>query len=304
MQNKDCRLLSAFFAILLVTVAWSCSAQAPSAPAAPNSSPAPAQQDLSNWWRKSSLSYAKVPPQFLAHVDGVLSYSNSQGNTVGTTFNGKLDLSLRKQRFTARTTAWLQKQNVVYGFNAGSAHVTQDLLREQLNFDVTKHSSLIAGVEDYTFTLIFMDDRFTEYGGYGAEIMKDKRQKLSLVGALGYSEFKFNSAGMLSIPSPIIHAKVLKLDTKPTGAGAMVMEAYSIELPRKMMINQSGSYMKFFDSYLGHQAMVNVNLDVPLSKHIGIMPAYQIIDQDNQIVDALGVKTEDRVLTLGAKLSW
>jgi len=62
--------------------------------------------------------------------------------------------------------------------------------------------------------------------------------------------------------------------------------------------------MKFFDSYLGHQAMVNVNLDVPLSKHIGIMPAYQIIDQDNQIVDALGVKTEDRVLTLGAKLSW
>jgi hypothetical protein len=304
MQNRDNRLRCVFFAILLVNLGWSCSAQAPSAPAAPNASSAPAQEDLSNWWRKSSLSYAKIPPQFLAHVDGTASYSDSQGNTVGTTFNGKLDLSLRKDRFTARTTAWLQKQNVVYGFSAGSAHVTQDLLREQLNFDLSKHSSLIVGVEDYTFTLIFMDDRLTEYGGFGAEVMKDKRQRLNLVGAVGYSEFKFNSAGMLSIRSPIIHAAVLKLDTKPTGAGAMVMEAYSLEMPRKMTLNQSANYMKFFDSYLGHQAMVNVNLDIPLSKHVSFVPAYQIIDQDNQIVDALGVKTEDRVMTLGVKLSW
>jgi hypothetical protein len=304
MRDKNSRLPKVFFAIVLFNLSWTCKAQAPSAPAAGTSAAAPAQQDLSNWWRKSSLSYAKVPTQFLAHVDGTLSYSNSQGNTVGTTFNGKLDLSLRKERLTSRTTAWLQKQNVVYGFNAGSAHVTQDLMREQLNFDVTKHSSLIAGVEDYTFTLIFMNDRFTEYGGYGAELLKDKRQKLNMVGALGYSEFKFNRAGMLSIPSPIIHAKVLKLDTTPAGAGAMVMEAYNIELPRKMMINQTGSYMKFFDSYLGHQAMFNTNLDVPLSKHVGFTPGYQLIDQDNQIVDALGVKTEDRVLTLGLKLSW
>jgi hypothetical protein len=162
----------------------------------------------------------------------------------------------------------------------------------------------VAGVEDYTFTLIFMDDRFTEYGGYGVEAMKDKRQRLNLVGAFGYSEFTFNRAGMLSIPSPPIHAAVLKLNTTPSGAGAMVMDAYSIELPRKIMINQSGSYMKFFDSYLGYQAMVNINLDVPLGKHIGFVPGYQIIDQDNQIIDALGVKTEDRVLTLGMRLSW
>jgi hypothetical protein len=271
---------------------------------APQATPAPARQDLSNWWRKSALAYDRMPARLLAHLDGTASYSESQGNTTGSTFNGKLDLSLRKWRFTGRSTAWMQKQNVVYGFSAGAAHVTQDLLREQVNFDLTRHSSLIAGVEDYTFTLIFLNDRFTEYGGYGVGLMSGKRNKLNVVGALGYSEFEFNAAGMLAIRSPIIHAAVVQLNTSPTGAGGMVMDAYSLELPRKITFNQIGSYMKFFNGYLGHQAMVNLNLDFPLGKHASFVPGYQTIDQDNRIVDALGVKTQDKVMTMGVKLSW
>ena len=246
-----------------------------------------------------------MPDRWLAHVDITLAYSEAQGNTTGSNFNGKLDFSLRKWRVTARSTGWLQKQNIVYGFNAGSAHVTQDLLREQVNVDLTKRSSLLGGVEDYTFTLIFMNDRFTEYGGYGAEVLKKKRQKLSAVGALGYSEFEFNRAGMLSVPSPIVHAAVLALPTtSPTGGGVMVMEAYSLDLPKKLVFTQNGSYMKFFDSYLGHQAIVNFNLDLPIAKHVNFSPGYMLIDQDNQIIDALGVKTQDRTLTLGVKFSW
>ena len=253
----------------------------------------------------SSLDFKPMPRQWLGHVDVTVAYSNAQGNTTGTTFNGKVDLSLRKARFTSRSTGWLQKQNITYGFNAGSAHVTQNLLREQVNFDLTKRTSLIGGAEDYTFTLIFMDDRFTEYGAYGVEALKKNKQKLSFVGALGYSEFKFNRAGMLSIPSPIVHAAVLALPTtSPTGAGAMIMQAYNLELPRKITLTQSGSYMKFFDSYLGHQGMFNVNFDIPIAKHISFSPGYQLIDQDNQIIGALGVKTEDRLLTAGMKFSW
>ena len=253
----------------------------------------------------SSLDFTPMPRRWLSHIDLTLAYSNAQGNTTGTTFNGKVDFSERKWRFTARTTGWLQKLNVTYGFSAGSAHLTQSLLREQVNFDLTKRTSLIGGVEDYTFTLIFMNDRFTEYGAYGVEALKSKEQKLFFVGGLGYSEFEFNTAGMLSIPSPIIHAAVLGLPTtSPAGAGAMIMEAYSLELPRKMTLTQSGSYMKFFNSYLGHQATFNVNFDIPIVKHISFSPGYQLIDQDNQIIDALGVKTQDRLLTAGVKLSW
>jgi hypothetical protein len=291
------------FCFCLVTLSGGAqTAPPPNAQAAPA---AQAGQNLSNWWRKSSLDYTPMPQQWLAHIDVTVSYTNAQGNTTGTTFNGKVDLSVRKYRFTARSTGWIQKQNIVYGFNAGSAHVTQDLLREQLNFDMTRRSSLIGGVEDYTFTLIFMNDRFTEYGGYGIEALKLEKQKLSVVGALGYTQFQFNRPGMLSIPSPIVHAAVLALPTtNPTGGGAMVMENYTLTLPARLTLIENGSYMKFFDDYLGHQAMFSVNLDVPIAKHISFSPGYQLIDQDNQIIQALGVKTQDKTLNAGLKLSW
>lgn len=259
---------------------------------------------MKDWWQKSSFAYDPMPNQLLAHVEGSVAYSDAQGNTVGSNFNGKLDLSLRKDRFTARSTAWVQKQNIVYGFNAGSAHVTQELFREQVNYDLTKRSSAIAGVEDYTFTLIFMNDRFTEYGGYGIDVLQDNKQKLNVVAAVGYSQFTFNRAAMLSLPSPYIHAAVLALPTtSPDGAGTMPMEAYRLTLPHQLTLNESASYMKFFSSYLGHQGMFNVNLDVPLSRHFSLLPGYQLIDQDNQIIDALQVKTQDRLLLLGLKLS-
>jgi len=269
------------------------------------STPPKASPNLSNWWLKSSLDYHPMPAQYLAHVDFSVAYSDSQGNTTGSTFNGKVDLSVRKWRLTSRTTGWLQKQNIVYGFNAGSVHVTQDLAREQVNFDLTGRSALLAGIEDYTFTLIFMNDRLTEYGGYGVGVLKTERQKANLVGALGYSEFEFDRARMLGIPSPVIHNAVLALpSTSPTGGGAMVLAAYNLNLPRQLMLNATANYMKFFDSYLGHQGVVNTSLDVPLAKHISFLPGYQLIDQDNRIIDALQVKTQDRILTLGLKLAW
>jgi hypothetical protein len=302
--EKSVTLCGARLAICLGALALPCFAQTATSSDAQNEPPAQ-KQNLGNWWQKSSLYYHPVSERFLAHVDGTLAYSESQGNTTGSTFNGKLDLSLRKARFTARSTGWLMKQNIVYGFNAGSAHVTQDLLREQINYDLTPHSSLLAGVEDYAYTLIFMNDRFTEYGGYGVGLLADTKQKLNLVGAMGYSQFGFDRASMLGIPSPIIHAAVLALPTtSPSGAGAMAMESYRLELPHQLTLNENGSYMKFVDSYLGHQAMVGVTLDVPFSKHVGFQPGYQLIDQDNQIIDALQVKTEDRVLSLGLKLAW
>ena len=304
MSDKRNCFLEVFCGICLGLLTLNCAAQA-SAPPAQHATTAQAGQDLSNWWRKSSLDYTPLPQQWFAHVDVTVAYTNAQGNTTGSTFNGKVDLSVRKWRFTARSTGWIQKQNITYGFNAGSAHVTQSLYREQLNFDLTRRSSLIGGVEDYTFTLIFMNDRFTEYGGYGAEVLKTKNQKASVVGALGYTQFKFNQAGMLSIPSPIVHAAVLALPTiNPTGGGAMVMENYTLTMPHKIMFIENGSYMKFFNSYLGHQAMLSANLDFPITTHISFSPGYMLIDQDNQIIDALGVKTQDRTLTAGLKFSW
>ena len=300
-RTRNCGLAVLFGICLGLTALSSAAQNAPSA----KEGQAPAAQDLSNWWRKSSLEYKPIPQQWLAHIDVTVSYTNAQGNTTGSTFNGKADLSVRKWRFTARSTGWVQKQNVVYGFNAGSAHVTQSLYREQVNFDLTKRSGLIGGVEDYTFTLIFMNNRFTEYGGYGAELLKTKAQKVSVVGALGYSQFEFNRDGMLSIPSPIVHAAVLALPTtSPDGGGAMVMENYTLIMPKKITLVENGSYMKFFNSYLGHQAMISANLDFPITTHVAFSPGYQLIDQDNQIIQALSVKTQDRTLTAGVKFSW
>ncbi len=50
--------------------------------------------------------------------------------------------------------------------------------------------------------------------------------------------------------------------------------------------------------------MVGANLDFPITSHISFSPGYQLIDQDNQIIQALGVKTQDRTLTAGLKFSW
>lgn len=304
-KMRNCNLAVLYGICLGFTSLSSVAQNAPSSDKDRKTSVAQAGQDLSNWWRGNSLDYTPIPEQWFAHIEATVSYTNAQGNTTGSTFNGKADLSVRKWRFTSRSTGWIQKQNIVYGFNAGSAHVTQSLYREQVNFDLNKRSALVGGVEDYTFTLIFMNNRFTEYGGYGVELLKQKAQKVSVVGALGYSQFEFNRVGMLSIPSPIVHAAVLALPTTtPSGGGAMVMENYTLIMPKKITLIENGSYMKFFDSFLGHQAMVGANLDFPITSHISFSPGYQLIDQDNQIIQALGVKTQDRTLTAGLKFSW
>jgi hypothetical protein len=93
----------------------------------------------------------------------------------------------------------LTHKNLVYGFGGGSVDFTENTLREELERDLNKRLLVVAGIEDYRNTMIFIDKRLTSYGGLGAEVFKNERQQVNLVGGLGFVNFGFDEAAMLRV---------------------------------------------------------------------------------------------------------
>src|SRR5690348_18269405 len=93
-------------------------AQAP-APSTELKAAAPGES-LGSWWERTPLSYATVPTQFLFHGQGNLHYMNASGNTNGNVGGGSVQLWFRKQRLTDFVSESLERNSIVYAFNAGS----------------------------------------------------------------------------------------------------------------------------------------------------------------------------------------
>jgi len=258
---------------------------------------------LGNWWDKSSLEFDKVPSQVLFHGTANASYMNAQGNTQGSMFSGSVDLIARKERYTNHLIAQDRKQNMTYGFGGGSVNLTETTLKDFVEYDLTSHALAVAGVEDYHNSFLFIDRRLTYYGGLGSTLVETKQHLINVIGGIGYANFKFDRANMVKV-SPVAVASLPATAVTPSSGGALVTETWRWTFSPKLTVMQDGTYMKYFDSALGHRWEFGVNLKVPLAKYVSLVPSYRIRDEVNIITNALRVKPQDRTLSIGLSVSF
>jgi hypothetical protein len=264
-------------------------------------SKAPAKPNLGNWWEKSSLDFDTMPTQFLFHGTANASYMNAQGNSQGSMFNGSVDLTARKERYTNHFLAQHRRQDMTYGFGGGSVNLTESTLKDYLDYDLTARTLVLAGIEDYHNSFLFIDRRVTYYGGFGATPVETKQHLVNVTGGLGYANFKFDRTGMLHV-NPVAVAGLPTIT--PSSGGALVTETWRWTFSDKVTLMQDATYMKYFNQVLGHRWDFGVNLNVPLAKYVSFVPSYRIRDEVNAITNALGVKPQDRTLSLGLSVSF
>ncbi|HEX7360862.1 MAG TPA: DUF481 domain-containing protein [Bryobacteraceae bacterium] len=253
-----------------------------------------------DWWTKSSLASPILPPQILYHIQGTLSFMDARGNTNGSVLNGSSGFDVRKLRFTDRTNASFARQDISY-FAQGHVNYSELTLRNELEFDLTPHALLVGGIEDYRNTLMFMDRRLTEYFGGGVTISGENgRQTLELIAGIGYANFTFDRDGI----SHINPAALAELPTlTPSSGGALGMEIWHWKVSPRLALMQGTSYMEYFDTVLGHKWTFDAEANMPISKIFSTVVGFHLKDENNVFVNELGVKPQDREVTVGLKVS-
>jgi len=246
-------------------------AATPPAPAT-GAPPAPKKVDPGNWWEKSSLEATPMPIKWLFHATGTFSYMNASGNTSGSTVDLTAGADLRKSRFTSHSFVNVGRRNMVYGFTRSSVNYIERTLREQVDCDLTWYLKLVAGVEHYRNTLIFMDKRLNVYGGVGATLYRNAKQQLAFTAGLGHADFTFDRAQMMRVnPS-----KVGVIDTSPSSGGAIAMQTWRWKPSSRFNFNEDAGYMKYFLSSLGYRWTINLNGNFPIDKRFSFNVTYRV----------------------------
>ncbi len=280
-----------------IRVTAACAAMAAACAAADQ---APAPPEKQGWWLQSSLSDQPMPSKVLYHIQGTLSYMNAQGNSDGSVFDTKGELQLRRWRFTNHLIADYARKDISYGGGGGTVNMTESTIRNQLAFDITRRITLVAGLEDYKNTLMFMDRRLTFYTGAGAELIKAERHQVYLVAGFGQSDFRFDRDAMLRI-NPTAVARLQTTD--PDSAGTLLMQNWNWKISRIVTMHQDGSYMDFTHADLGNRWSLGFDVNVAVSRRFSVAVDYHARHEDNAFIRALNVKPYDRTFTLGIRFS-
>lgn len=285
---------------LLIGAAAARAQEAPAAP--PAAQPAKGgEQALGPWWQKSSLSYQPVPERTLVHLGSDLSFADSRGNTEGTQFNTQTELAIRKRRFTSRSSVDYRKTDMTYGLGGGSTDYETRTIREHVEYDLTPRTVLVAGLEHQRDTLHFVDHRVTGYAGAGMTVVETPEHKFSIIGGLGYAAYWFQEEEM----SEIDPVAVAALPTTTPGSAAMLLqEAWNWKFSKQLTIHQSGSFLEYVEQDLGELWTFDVSAEVPVSKHVSLLPKYSLRRESNIYIKALGVKTLDRSFGFGLRLNF
>ena len=268
-------------------------------PAAAGESQAPKKKDLGTWWQKSSMEYTPLPTQLLFHADGTFSYMNASGNTSGTILNFSASADLRKSRFTSHSFAQEGRNIMVYGFTRSSVNYVERTLREQVDCDLTWYLKLVAGIEDYRNTLIFMDKRLNVYGGVGGTLFRNQKQQLTVTTAVGHADFTFDRAQMLRVNPREIGV----IDTSPSSGGGLAMQTWRWKVSPRFNFSEDATYMKYFLSALGYRWTINLSGNLPIDKRLSFNVSYRVKEETNTIIKALGVFPQDRTFLLGIRVT-
>ena len=259
----------------------------------------PKKPELGPWWQKNALEYKPLPARWLFHADGTLSYMNASGNTSGSTLDISAGAEVRKDRFTSNSFAQMSRKDVVYGFSQGTVNYDERTLREQLDYAVTARLKLVAGIEDYRNTLMFMDKRLNVYGGTGATLLRTENQQVTLTAGLGHADFTFDRARMISL-NPHGFASI---DTSPGSGGALGMQSWRWRVSPRFTFSQAASYMQYFESALGHRWTVDFTGALSINKLFSFNVTYRVKEETNTIIKALRVFPQDRGFLMGIKAS-
>ncbi len=294
-MNGKTAVVLAFGACCLLPSLAAASEDSPGAPkpAAAASAPVvPKGRELGTWWQKNALEYKPLPAQWLFHAEGTLSYMDASGNTSGSSVDAMATMAIRKHRFTSSSFAQLSRKDLIYGFPPSPVDYVERTLREQVDYAVTARVKVVAGVEYYRNTLIFMDKRLDVYVGMGATVLRNEKLQLTLTGGVGHASFSFDRAEM---------ARVGLTDTDPSSGGVIGVQACHWRVSPRFSFDEDASYMKYFDSYLGRRWTINVAGNLPVSKHFSLNLSYHVKEEDNTIIEALGAQTLDRSFLLGIR---
>lgn len=262
--------------------------------------PASAKPAAANWWQRSSLSYDTLPSQYLFHVEGTVSFTEATGNTEGRALDAQTELDMRKGRVTNRfSTGWAHR-DMVYGFGGGEVDVTESTTRNQLEYDLTKNTVLVSGLEHYKNTLMFIDHRATYYGGIGVTVKQTDAHKFELMAGLGRAHFEFDRDGIENT-NPDALSQIHSLS--PSAGGSYYMQSWRWRISQQLTMTQDSSLMEYFGGHLGQKWTLGFDFNVPISKRFSLAPSYRIRDEDNDVIRALGVKPQDRTFALGLRFS-
>lgn len=265
------------------------------APAASASAPAiPKKQNLGPWWQKNALERQPVPAQWLFHAEGTFSFMNASGNTSGNSVDLSASGVIRKNRYTSSSLVQLGWRDMAYGFTRSSVDYAERTLREQVDFAVTNRVKVVGGIEHYRNTLMYMDKRLNAYGGIGATAYRNDKHQLTFTGGAGHASFSFD-------PVAMSRAGVTK--NHPSSGGVLGMQVWQWNASHRFSFSQDASYMEYFDAYLGHRWTVDLAGNFPISKHFAFSVAYRIKEEDNTIIEALGVRKQDRTTLIGIRAS-
>ena len=303
MVDSFVRTLAPAAVCAALAAAWGCAPLAAQEPAAGQAhAPGPhaaAPPKVDPWWEKSSLTYSPVRRELLTHIDGTLSFMNSAGNSEGSSFDANAGFTMRLMRFTNRLSLNYTRRDMEYGFGGGSVNFSERALRNHGEYDLTKHAVLVGGVDDYRNTLMFIDSRFTTYGGGGVTLVDNERMRFTVIGGIGYTRFRFDKEAMERV-DPVT---VAGLPADPNSGGLMATQAWTWKISPKLSLSQGSSYTDYFESHSGHLATFNVSLNIPVSRHFSVNTGYRFKQEDNSYVRALGVSPEDRSFTMGFRFS-
>jgi hypothetical protein len=225
---------------------------------------------------------------------------NSAGNTSGSTFDVGVSGEIRNNRFTSRSFVGLTRKNITYGFGQGTVDFTERTLREQADFALSSRTKVVAGIEDYQNTLMFMDKRQNIYGGVGAVLYRDPKHQATFTGGLGHASFIFNREKMAQ---RLGMAGVDALSTSPGSGGAIGVRTWRWKVSSRLIFNEDATYMRYFDSYLGFRWGINLSATAPITKKVSFNVMYRIKRENNTIIRALGLEPQDRMFVLGIRIS-
>jgi Protein of unknown function, DUF481 len=285
------------FAHLLLGASMSDDQTPTPAPQPAKTNVAPAIKKLPPWWVTSSQENPfLIRWQF--HADGTFSYMNSSGNTSGTSFDTSGNAWVRKGRLTSHFVIQLTNKNIAYATTQSTVDYEERTLREQLDYDISPYVTLIAGIEGYRNTLMFLNDRLNIYSGAGSNLFHSEKHKVTFTAAIGHSDFSFDRAAMLRVNAD----EVTALNTNPASSGALGMQMWRWAASSRFIFVEDASYMQYFDQALGHRWTINLTGTLPVNKWIAFTVNYRVKEETNVFIHALHVFPQDRMFLLGIKV--
>ncbi|MDM8523999.1 hypothetical protein QUF80_11585 [Desulfococcaceae bacterium HSG8] len=142
-------------------------------------------KSLGRWWLKNAKTYDPMPLPLLYHLEGKYAYAEKSGNIDVENHEATALISLRKGIFTSFTTYSKGKSDVTINLTKDQTSTETGDFMQDFSLALTDRISVQAGMMWNTNSAIYLDDRYTYYGGLQVVLFDSPNLGLSLGGYYG-----------------------------------------------------------------------------------------------------------------------